>query len=71
MKLQRTRLVVVARGLAMALALFLFPEWDAVRPKNGLSMPLGHGWIFSPPATLHRRCLRRGLVPRAQIFAKT
>jgi hypothetical protein len=50
MKFQPDQYVIVLFGAVIALALFLFPEWIAVHPSNGLTVPLGYGWIFSPPA---------------------
>jgi hypothetical protein len=41
--------VIAGLGAIIALALILFPEWDGVHPGDGLSMPLGHAWISSPP----------------------
>ncbi len=45
----RYRLGIAGLGAIIALALILFPEWNAVHPGEDLTIPLGHGWISSPP----------------------
>jgi hypothetical protein len=50
MRLQRNQYIIAVCGAVVALALILFPEWNAVHPKDGLTMGLGHAWILSPPA---------------------
>jgi hypothetical protein len=46
---RRHGLIIAGLGAIIALALFLFPGWNAVHPGKDLTMPLGHAWILSPP----------------------
>jgi hypothetical protein len=41
--------LTAAVGAIIAGALTLFPDWNGVHPRDGLTMPLGHAWISSPP----------------------
>jgi hypothetical protein len=50
MRLQRNHYIIAAFGAVVVLALALFPDWNGVHPADGLTMPLGHAWILSPPA---------------------
>ena len=45
MRLQRHRYIIAACGAVVALALILFPDWNAVSAQ-GLTMGLGHAWIL-------------------------
>jgi hypothetical protein len=53
MRLQRNQYIIAVFGAVVALALILFPEWNAAHPTDGLTMGLGHAWILSPPAPPH------------------
>ena len=46
MKLQHNQYIIAACGVAVSLALVLFPEWNAVHPGDDLTMSLGNVWIF-------------------------
>jgi hypothetical protein len=50
MRLQRNQYFIAVCGAVVALTLILFPEWNAVFPREGLTIGLGHAWILSPPA---------------------
>jgi hypothetical protein len=40
---------VVAVVAAIIAVVMLFPDWNGVHPKDGVTTPLGHTWILSPP----------------------
>jgi hypothetical protein len=52
MRLQRHQYIIAACVAVVALALILFPDWNAVSAQ-GLTMGLGHAWILSPPVPPH------------------